>query len=297
MNDHPSQRHRRSDRQGLDAFQAEVARVALVAAEQQGFALAGAGALVAHGVTDRPTQDLDLFTTTQGGPGRVSAVLQAALVDAGFEVVVREAAEQHAGEFLRLQVSKGEQIVDLDLGRDWRQHAPVRLDVGAVLHLEDAVGNKVTALLGRALPRDYLDVASALDRYDRRTLLRLGFQRDPGLSAEDVAEAMRLLDRLSDEPFADYELSGQQVAAVRARFADWPRDATEDHVAAAAHREARQADIAHALSTSYPVPLAEAVQAARPVGPTPPITGTGPRPGAAADQGEQSRPGPRRPAS
>lgn len=85
-----------------------------------------------------------------------------------------------------------------------------------------------TALLGRALPRDHLDVASALDRCDRGTLLRLGFERDPGLSAEDAAGTMHLLDRLPDGPFADHGLSGQQVAVVRVRSADWPRDAADD---------------------------------------------------------------------
>lgn len=55
---------------GLDGFQAEIAEVALRAIDGQGFALAGAGAMVAHGVISRPTQDLDLFTPGRGRPGR-----------------------------------------------------------------------------------------------------------------------------------------------------------------------------------------------------------------------------------
>ena len=46
----------------VEAFQAEVAWTALAAISGQGFALAGAGALIAHGLVDRPTQDLDLFS-------------------------------------------------------------------------------------------------------------------------------------------------------------------------------------------------------------------------------------------
>lgn len=90
------------------------------------FALAVAGALVAHGVISRPTQDLDLFTPTEGGPGEVSAALLAALTDTGCRVQMLEGAELHGGEFMRLQVHRDEHVLDIDLARDWRQHPPVR---------------------------------------------------------------------------------------------------------------------------------------------------------------------------
>jgi len=51
----------------VDPFQAEVARVAVAAAEDRGFALAGGNALGAHGLVDRPTQDVDLFSPEPGG--------------------------------------------------------------------------------------------------------------------------------------------------------------------------------------------------------------------------------------
>jgi len=42
-------------------FQTEVTRLLLEAVENSGFVLAGAGAVRAHGLTDRPTEDIDLF--------------------------------------------------------------------------------------------------------------------------------------------------------------------------------------------------------------------------------------------
>lgn len=93
---------------GLNGFQAKIAEVALRAIGQHGFALAGAGALIAHGVVSRPTQDLGLFTPAEGGPGQASAALAAALTDAGCQVQVLEAAEQYGGEFVRLQVHRDE---------------------------------------------------------------------------------------------------------------------------------------------------------------------------------------------
>jgi len=68
--------------------------------------------------------------------------LLTALTDAGCQVQVLEPAEQHGGEFMRLQVHRGEHVVDIDLARDWRQHPPVRMQVGPVLHVDDAVGSR-----------------------------------------------------------------------------------------------------------------------------------------------------------
>ena len=45
------------------AVQREVARVALAGVD--GFALAGSGAIREHGMIERPTEDVDLFTTSQ----------------------------------------------------------------------------------------------------------------------------------------------------------------------------------------------------------------------------------------
>lgn len=223
----------------LEAFQAEVAWVALRAIGPAGFALAGAGALIAHGVVTRPTEDLDLFSPTAQGPAQVSSMLQDALRAGGYEVTVLEAASQHGGEFVRLNVQGTTHRVQVDVARDWRQHPPVQLAVGPVLHLDDAVASKVAAMIGRGLPRDYLDVFAAGQRFDRERLLLLAFQRDPGLRVLDVALAMRQLDRLPDEPFIDYGITPAQVEQARRGFDSWPRDAAHDLQGKRAHDRAQ----------------------------------------------------------
>lgn len=224
----------------MEAFQAEVAWTALAAIGGQGFALAGAGALIAHGLVDRLTEDLDLFSPLPGGAGHVTATLQQALRDAGFQVTLDSTHTVAGGDFARLHVRRGDHQVQMDLGRDWRQHPPVQLAVGPVLHLDDAVGNKVGARIGRGLPRDYLDVAAALRRYDRAQLLELGFRRDPGLRVLDVALAMHKLDRLGDADFADYQLTPAQITAVRRAYAGWPRQPDQDQQGQQAHSRAQQ---------------------------------------------------------
>lgn len=220
----------------VEPFQARVAQLALDAAAGQGFALAGGNALAAHGLLSRPTEDVDLFTPLPGGPGRVVEAVQAALLADGFDVEVVRSPAEHGGEFAQLQVSREGHTTQLDLGRDWRAHDVVTLEIGPVLHLEDAVGSKVTALLGRGLPRDYIDVAASLSRFSRLRLLELAFQRDPGLRADDVALAMVRLDRLGDEPFQLYGLRPEDVNALRQRFEDWPRKTVVDEEARAAHQ-------------------------------------------------------------
>jgi hypothetical protein len=57
----------------------EVAGVALRAAAQYGFALGGGNALIAHGVIDRPTSDVDLFTDREHGVAAAADAVEAAL--------------------------------------------------------------------------------------------------------------------------------------------------------------------------------------------------------------------------
>jgi hypothetical protein len=220
----------------VEPFQARVAQLALKAAAVRGFALAGGNALAAHGLLSRPTEDVDLFTPLPGGPGQVVEAVQAALTAAGFDVQVVRSPADHGGEFGQLQVSRDGRTTQLDLGRDWRAHDVVTLEIGPVLHLEDAVGSKFSALLGRGLPRDYIDVAASLSRFSRSRLLELAFERDPGLRVDDVALAMMRLDRLGNELFQLYGLRPEDVNALRQRFEDWPRESAVDEEARAAHQ-------------------------------------------------------------
>ncbi len=105
-----------------------------------------------------------------------------------------------------------------------RGQQPVIMDIGPVLDLDDVVGGKVCALASRAVERDYVDTAAALERgYTIGQLIGLARALDPGLTAEDFADAGRRLDRLDDEAFARYRLSREDVARIRERFAAWPR--------------------------------------------------------------------------
>jgi hypothetical protein len=214
-----------------DPFQAEVARLALAVAREHGFALAGGHALSAHGIISRPTEDVDLFTDESGGVLAAAQLVAAALSGAGLTVdeipETTELGEVFHGferDMVEFEVRRGDHTMRLQLVRFDRGRRPVVMDIGPVLHLDDVIGTKVAALATRAYPRDLIDVAAALDRFTREELIELGRRADPALIDEEFADAMRRLDRLDDSVFAEpYRRTPEEIAGIRARFADWPR--------------------------------------------------------------------------
>ncbi|MGC4889785.1 hypothetical protein [Micromonospora sp. DT227] len=78
-------------------------------------------------------------------------------------------------------------------------------------------------MITRAQPRDYIDVAAVLDRYDRRNLIALARKADPDITDDEIHDAIRRLDGLPDTVFALYRLTPAQINEVRAAFTDWPR--------------------------------------------------------------------------
>ncbi|MER7991997.1 nucleotidyl transferase AbiEii/AbiGii toxin family protein [Micromonospora chalcea] len=213
-----------------DPFQHEVARIALAVAGRHGFALAGGQALIAHGIGARPTEDVDLFTDLDGGVTAAAELVHATLLDAGFQVeTIAEPTElddvfygfEH--DMTEFEVRRDDRTVRLQLVRFARSASPIVLDVGPVLHLDDVIGTKVAAMVTRAQPRDYIDVAAALRRYSRNDLVDLARRADPAPTDEEFQDALQRLDRLPDTVFALYRLTPAEIHDLRHAFSEWPR--------------------------------------------------------------------------
>lgn len=203
-------------------MQREVTRIALARAAESGFALAGSGAIREHGVTDRPTEDIDLFTMAQDIDEFARAVdrVVAALRESGYEV---EEARRVA-QFARLHVSTADGLrLGVDMGVDWRENDPVGLDVGPVLSVEDAVGNKIAALYSRAEPRDYLDV-DAIRRWGRFTdeeLVSAAAERDAGFEVTMFAQQLEAVRRVTPRDVERYDVGAEQLNGVKERCTQW----------------------------------------------------------------------------
>ena len=91
---------------------------------------------------------------------------------------------------------------------------------------DDAVANKVCALFGRALPRDFLDVDAAImsGRYTREQLLELAAEADHGFDRLLFADALGALTQITDTAFAEYRTDSGTVTDMRHRFAEWRRE-------------------------------------------------------------------------
>jgi len=165
--------------------QREITRLALRSLDGTGFALAGSGAIREHGLVDRPTEDVDLFTSDVDLPRFSSAV----------DAVV--------------------------LGL--REAEPAVLAIGPVLSLEDAVGNKLSALYSRAYARDFLDVDSirASAKFTDAELIRAAIERDPGFEVPMFVTQLQLVHRVLPEQVSQYNVDAEQLNGIKNRFDAW----------------------------------------------------------------------------
>jgi hypothetical protein len=205
----------------MDPFHERLARIALEAGTSYGFALAGGYAVQAHGFLSRLSADVDIFASSRSEVDFLSAVVAvvAAYRREGLVVDV----DLQGPSFTRLAVTSGGETAKVELGLDWRENEPVRLTIGPVLHVDDAVANKVCALFGRAEVRDYVDVDAILasGRYTEDRLLTLAADHDPGFDRRWFAEALAAIDRLPDSLFLPYGLTSHDVPALRERIKGW----------------------------------------------------------------------------
>lgn len=208
----------------MEPVHLRLAEIGLRVAGRYGFALAGGYAVQAHGILDRPSEDVDLFTAWERRDD--FAVAMDAVVDAyradGYTVEVTQRFET----FARLSVidpATPERPYKVELAANWRARPPVTTDVGPVLHVDDVVAGKMSALFTRAEPRDFLDVDAALatGRYTREQLLELAEQADAGFDRRVLADLFAMLQRYPDRRFAAYGADPPYIAAMRERFAHW----------------------------------------------------------------------------
>lgn len=216
-------------------FQRAVAAVILGVTHEDGFALAGSGAIREHGLTDRPTQDVALFTMNVTEARFSDAVdhAMAALSEHGYDASITRSAPL----FARLIVTKGDEQLEVDLGVDWRGHDPVMFDIGPVLAIDDAVANKVGAVYSRAAARDFLDVDSIRrsERFSDPELLRLAAEHDPGFDDATFADQIGLVSTISSGAVADYGVTPESLDGIKNRLLAWRDRIVKNITAQASH--------------------------------------------------------------
>jgi hypothetical protein len=207
----------------VDSFHERLAHVGLAALARYGFALAGGYAVQAHGLLERPSEDVDMFTTLAAEQAFPEAVLAAIAAYRAAGLDVKLLVEN--GAFARLTVHDplSGRNSKVELGIDWRQYPPTVLDIGPVLARDDAVANKVCALYSRGQARDYIDVDAALRRqaYTHEELLELAEAHDPGFQRPHFAEALNAVRRLPLAEFTAYGLQPEDARRLVDRMVEW----------------------------------------------------------------------------
>lgn len=207
-------------------YQREITRLALDSLSGGGFALAGSGAIREHGIIDRPTQDIDLFTSVTSAEAFAESTkrLVAALRERGLDVEEHRNAPQYAKFSV---TSSAGQRVEVDLAVDWRSEEPVTLSIGPVLSLPDAVASKVSAVYSRAEVRDYLDLDSIRKsgRFTDAEILDLAVDRDPGFDVQMFAGQLDQINRLgSARRVEEYGVGEQELSQLKSRLSGWAQE-------------------------------------------------------------------------
>jgi hypothetical protein len=202
----------------LDPLHEQIARIAFALPEAGQVALAGGGAMLAHDLVDRPTQDVDLFTPDPSEVTRLADALVVALRAEGAQVRV----DRREPGFTRLAVTVADgRSVVVEVAHDARIREAVQLSFGRVLHPEEVAADKTLALFGRAAARDLVDVAALSEWYTLERLCELAAEKDAGFDRRVLADALAAAAAHSDAAFAELGLEPETVAALRAGAARW----------------------------------------------------------------------------
>jgi hypothetical protein len=98
------------------------------------------------------------------------------------------------------------------------------MDVGPVVDLEDLVVMKVRALGDRGLPRDVIDVHAACRYYSVVELEQLGARGEGDFDLAELRDRLESVVWVSDEEFATYGLSPEDIAELRRWALEWESD-------------------------------------------------------------------------
>lgn len=194
----------------------------LDAAREFGFALAGSGALIEHGIASRPTDDADWFSTIEHAESFDSAVeaVTTRLHEDGFALL----PVKRSGTFFKFDVgTPGGEIVEVDMSLDWRRYNPAEIAIGPVLDVQDAAAAKVATIFSRGEVRDFIDLWTIRKStlWSDSELFAMAQDRDEGIDVPMFRTMLAGTERYRDQRFADYGLTPDEIAEVRSAAAEF----------------------------------------------------------------------------
>lgn len=174
--------------------------------------------------------DVDLFTNRFDPDRFAEAVdrVRAAFAEAGFGVEGKTMGPAFADMHV-VDLVTGESS-DIQLGVNYREFPPARIEIGPVLDVRDAVAGKMSALWSRGEVRDFIDIDTVVTsgRFTREDVLAIGDQQeatpmDRGMLTERFESLgnPKYTTKYDLAEFADYGVDAAEHAAIVDRFAQW----------------------------------------------------------------------------
>lgn len=205
-------------------FHARLATIGLQAVEEYGFVLAGGYAISANGIGDRPSMDVDLFTNRFDPDRFADAVARVRDAFAAVGLVVEDKTIGPTfADFHVSDPSTGDHS-DVQLGANYREYPPARINVGPVLDVRDAVAGKMSALWSRGYARDFIDIDTvvASGRFTRDDTLAIGDQQEAlPMDREMLADRFRSAGRWDPQEYHAYGVDAARRDRIVAAFAQW----------------------------------------------------------------------------
>ncbi len=208
----------------LDRHQLEVLQIAMGLPEAASLALAGGGAMLVHGLVERPTADLDLFTPLQTAIAPAARALHDALTARGYQVTVT----QQQPTYVQLEVTSVGGTTHVELAQDARQHEPVTVAGARVLAADDVAASKTLALFGRAAARDLVDIDALTRRYSPAALLDLAAASDPGFDVPVFCRALAVAAQRPEAAFTELGISAVEVRRLQQWAAIWAAELQQE---------------------------------------------------------------------
>jgi hypothetical protein len=205
-------------------FHERLARIGLEALESHGFVLAGGYAISTHGIGDRPSDDVDLFTNVYA-PGLFEisvARLRAAFIAAGLAVHDNRIGQTFADFSVTDETTQ--ETSSIQLGVNYREFAPATFEVGPVLDVRDAVAGKMSALWSRGETRDFIDIDAVVrsGRFSRDAVLDIGDKQEAlPFDRAILADRFRSVRAKTPESFKVYEVGDAWRLSIVEHFLDW----------------------------------------------------------------------------
>ena len=203
----------------LDGDHALLVAAALPVCSRYGLAVTGGYAIKAHGLVDRPSEDIDFATSHLAPVEEITEGLAAAYSQAGFQVRVLNTG----GRFGHLDVvlpSGGRYRVDIM--KEPLNHEPAMMSFGPVVALEDVVALKVGAFHDRGVLRDVIDVHAASKLFSQADLVAMARSvLDEEFRLESLRDQLDRVQMYPDEEFAVYGIDVAQSAAIRSWAIEW----------------------------------------------------------------------------